>query len=96
MTIVLRIAGLLLGVTFVIAGVNIASEYGSNNIAAITGMLMIIQGIFVFCLSEIVSKIYDELEEIKNDNLKYVEDLLVYTKNQVKSITVLINENNNK
>lgn len=70
-------------------------EETNNASMNIAGIMLIIQGLFITLFSFIISKVYEDMIKIKNDNLKYIEDLVIYNKNLVKSINDKINEGDN-
>lgn len=85
MSTLLKFLGIFLGVTVVLSGAFVLSDFSDSNLWFI-GVILIIQGVFQCCFSLIVGKIYDNINDIKDNNLSYLENLIVYTKNQIKEM----------
>ena len=92
MSSMLNFTGVVLGVLTVCTGFITIGNYSEYGIPIGIGIMLVTQGIFIICLSNIIAKISEQLKTIKEDNLKYIEELVIYTKNQVK----LINQPENK
>lgn len=84
MSVYLKICSAILSVLIIIIGI-IGMLSGNEN-DFFLGVILILIGIFQYCLLCVISDTYDMVKSIKENNLPYIEDLITYTKNQVKEI----------
>ena len=81
MSTLIKILGVILGV-FIIISALLMVDYGNDGV----GLILIIGGVFQCCFSWLIADTYNMVKEIKENNLSYIEELVVYTKNQIKEI----------
>lgn len=83
MSTLLKLNGAVVGALMIISGLELNS---------ILGLALILSGIFQCCFSWLIADTYSMVKEIKGNNLPYLEDLITYTKNQVKEINKKLKE----
>lgn len=88
----LKVLGIVLGVAIILSGFAVISEFSESDFSFILGIILIVQGAFQCCFSLIVANTYDKAKEIKDNNLSYIEELIIYTKNQVKEISAKVDK----
>ena len=74
MSIIFRIAGLILGVLMIVYGIDMGNQ--SAKIYDDISLILILTGIFQCSFSLIVASIYDEVKKVKTDSLNslsYIE-----------------------
>lgn len=87
----LKALGIAIGVAIIMCGFVVISDFSESDYSFI-GIVLIVQGAFQCCYSLIIARTYDKVNEIKDTNLSYIEQMLAYTKNQVIDIKEKLND----